>query len=334
MPSWAKIRATFPTQAGPAREARILELVKSGAMIPPDFMEFTVSDGAGRELRFSAAKDAIKLGTPDDAMRVNVSHETTQKIADWMGWIVPTAAMVDVVTMQSRQPGGQFIGANAVKTAALEGKTQAQTSSYYMERHSRAIDARQQVLFIAGPWKQWISGRRLSHPTTPPPTGTGGPQGLGKRAGLQYGYYDDKAPSSAVLAPLKLWQRPGATHSITYTDASEYMRPFGRLAELTEGGSTRVVDLEEIAKDPELAHLVSHEGPVLLRHPWLPICKPLSEGGGCSSPPGALPSPGPAPAPGGGGAPPAPATKGYEAARLLPLAILGAGAVAWYLFRT
>jgi hypothetical protein len=331
---WSEIAASFPPSALAAQGA-MLAAVKAGDYVQPTFVEVTTTDPArGNVARFAVAADAFQLGRPGDSVRINPSHATAQQIVDWLGWSMMTPR-VDDATAQAAKGSGLFLGANAFTSGALWGIKGAPTTVQKMVEHSLAIDhavelKQGQGKLLAGPWKQWVSMRRLLYPDAKWPDGAP-VLALGKNSGLQYGFYDDNAPSRSVTsASLKLWQPPGTTHPISYTDYSEKLRPMLRWAVVQRGADPgELMDVYNIAADPELAPLISVEGTLNMHHPWLPVCEPLSEGGGCVGGGGGFkPKPGPKPKPGKPGT--KPELLAYDWGRLAPLGALALiGAAAW-----
>jgi len=313
------MRHAFPPEAGPSREQAIVRAVQEGNFVPFVWREVSVSaPGTGLTAHYSIPEDVLKLGELGDSVRVNVSHQTAQFLADQWGTLLQTPRVADAATSQA----DTFIDANRVTSGALWDYKGAPTSTEYMVAHSVAIDQRSPGGgSIGGPWKLWMNSTRLENPEE---------LTLGKRAALQYGFWSRSklSPSTGGQHPLLfVWQTPGATHSITYTDYSEKLQPMARWARVTGPGMApggTMMDVSEMAQDPNLWPLVNHDGPILMHHPWLPVC-PAGEP--CADPPG-----------GGGPMPPPPPKpprpkpgKAYDPARLAPLAAVGIvlAAAAW-----
>lgn len=330
---WNQIQASFPPDVLNAQMA-VLELVKEGSYVEPAWHFVDVELPGVGVATFMMGGEPLRLGVEGDSVMVNVSHATTQQIADWLGWSTMTPFLEDVaVRFAQLNPGAAtFIDSAPLLSSSLWGIDGTTTSTAHMVEHSQAIDARRKgQAFIAGPWKAWVASRRLELPDGDPSRGIA-PLPLRKKSGLQYGLYSATAPSKSATGALHLWQKPGATHPVTYTDYSEKFRPLSRWVMLRFEGKDDPEwwDVYDLAADAELWRFVNHDGPVNMHHPWLPVCKPLSDGGGCEPGGGGKVPPNPDPKPG-----PRPVRVArFDWGTLAPLGAIAAPLALWALLRS
>ena len=105
---------------GPQRDQAILNEVLSGN-IPDNLrnMQEVVLQQGGREIRLQATPDYLAVGSNDDNIRVPMTPEVAQAIADRTGTSLPTNKIVDAIHAQSQKlhlapfgdaPGAQDIG--------------------------------------------------------------------------------------------------------------------------------------------------------------------------------------------------------------------------------
>lgn len=248
----------LPERPGPAREAMVLDLVRDGQHCPLEWAEVR-AEGGGRSVVLYVATDALRL----EGVRVAVTHPTAQRIADVLDCVLPTSRIVDLVHTQA-----VLVVPPAPQTPDAR---MADTSRVVM--HSRAVDAR--IAAAGGPargivssvGKDWvITNRLVDRPD---------------RA-ANYGWH---TPAGRPI------QSVGLAHSIGHTDYSQVMRPVQRRC-LVDGAPA---DLRDVLRSPELAHLVSAEGPLrIVRHPAVP--DPDEQPPTLRDPPVPVPAPAPEPA--------------------------------------
>src|SRR5207253_2979162 len=92
--------ASLPAHAGPARERRIVEAVRAGAYAPVSWSPVSSTVGE-RSMVVYVSADALRSGSADDSVRVNVSAKSAQHIADLLGCILPTSRICDLVWAQA-----------------------------------------------------------------------------------------------------------------------------------------------------------------------------------------------------------------------------------------
>ena len=280
---WSEMRASFPRELQPA-QAHIIDAVRRGDYVEPDWC---LVELAHPTLPISAFYevmcDALRIGKPGDSVRVNVTHATTQAIADLLGVRVLTSKLVDDIDGQADRFVEPLLKANSTKVAA-------------MVEHSEALDAkignRAPGELVGGIGKVWINHPRMMNPTI---------EKYGKDTAINYGWSSRhpvkpgaKRPWQSASRPnqLAVWQQPGGAHNagiadVTrgHVDRSQFAR-FGRpLLTVSEAGISLPMAIDAVALDPRLSRLVSVDGPVLMRHPWTTPCLSLAEGGTCPNVP-------------------------------------------------
>lgn len=224
--------------------------------------------------------DSLRIGDPDDSVRVTTNHRTAQKIADALGLVLLTPKLSDELFGQSSVKIEPLI-----RTWNTEG-TGSKTSR--MVEQSRAVD--QRILeatskvglsdptlaahppgfgtLISGVGKDWVNTLRLFQG---PPKSSIGESGV---RSAEYGWHSKWGQfPSATLPGQKVWQPVGLSHTINHVDYSQSVRFAARAAifcfdDADLKNSCLEVDIETLAQDPKGAWLISHEGPLpQLRHP-------------------------------------------------------------------
>ena len=237
------ILARFPEDAGPEREAKILEAVRAGHFAPIQWAALTNTAGKNR-IRFHVSADALKLGNETDAVRVSTTHATAQRIADLLGTTLPTSLIVDLIHQQAAVKVSPCLRSVTSRTAAM--LEQDECISRRLREAAPAWTGAEGAASTLG--KDWVlTNRLLEQP--------------GKRKAANYGWFDTQAPNGV------LWQPVGLAHNDEHVDYSQLLRLVRRDVEV----NGRPIDIDEVLKDPELAWLLSKEGPLkVLRLPSVP----------------------------------------------------------------
>jgi hypothetical protein len=310
--TWAQ-RWEWPSTKGPARDARTLLAIRQGDFIVPTFQPIVLT-GAGHTAQIMVGNDALRVGAPGDSVRVIVTPEIAQAISDLMGWYGVTAKVDDAIALQS----DRFIDFAETIGGTQDPNGQPYSDTAHMVEHSAKLDELtdgETWQIVGGGWKEWINSPRLLLPQT---------LTYGKQGAINYGYFSTgpsgaggKNPWPSATAPsLRVWQPPGGVHDVHHVDVSQKYRPLGPLAwvegPLHPDGAW--YDLADLSLHPILWPLLNHDGPQPMRHPWLPKCSPIDEGGSCPGIPGPT---------GGGGdddTPPPTVAARYDWGRTAPLA--------------
>lgn len=293
---WSSVRETWRKDAGGAPssalsvaklQGRILDEVKRGNFLPLSWADVPIAVPGLGVARVLVLADALRIGTPDDNVRINVSARTAQKIADWLGFCLTTPKVDDAAWhFADRQIEPVFV---------QDAKQQERLDVEAMELHSKKIDERAAGMgegaLLRGVGKAWGASKFLTaqkamnygYPTTAP-IGPGG-----------------KRPWSAVTKlGARVHQAPGYAHNYDHAGASQTMVGMFPLVHVTlddAPGAELELSAVEVAAHKKLWPLLSHEGPLSLHSPWLPICEPLSAEGGGACAAGAEPPPPEPPSP-------------------------------------
>lgn len=210
-----------------AREGAIYDAIASGAV--PSFARafaevMLAHTGHAGVVRVSA--DYAAIGVDDDFVRIPMSPITAQRLADELGYVLPTKKLVDAI-----------YAAAVVKLAPspLPPGPQMMSNDYY-QRHHEAIEKQRagRPGLIAGHKKDVVVTNRLvSRPD---------------RVAI-YGWHQrDGRP----IQPLSL------VHEAGYADYSHGVR-FVRGTMVVDGQERAFA---EVARDPDLCGLLSDEGPI------------------------------------------------------------------------
>lgn len=185
---------TLPPIAGPEREQAIIEAVSRGEHCAIDW-----ADVAMGRVVIRVAHDALRLA----GVRVNVTAETAQRLADLLGCTMPTPKISDAIHLEA--------------TVRISACTQSHDMLHMadtdrMLMHSEAV--RQKIAGRKGLastlGKEWVLSAALR------------PGGA-----VNYGWHDHAAP---YVGPggLRMWQTGGTKHNGEHTDYSQIYRPVSR----------------------------------------------------------------------------------------------------------
>ncbi|AUX44411.1 hypothetical protein SOCE26_058750 [Sorangium cellulosum] len=233
--------ARLPERAGRAREDAIIEAVKAGHLAPICWVPVH-SEHGGRRATFFVSADALRIGDPQDSVRINATARTTQQIADLLECAMPTTRICDLVWEQASVRIKPCIGA--------PDPTMASTAR--MLEHHRRVEERiaGRTGLIENVGKHWVLTNRLA--------------GSRDRA-ANYGWYDQGAAHRHGAHAL--WQPLGLAHDLDHVDYSQVVRLVRRRCLIDDAER----DLFEVLTDPALARLASSEGPLrVLRQPGVP----------------------------------------------------------------
>ena len=266
---WSELKKGWDSDMRNNQE-RVIDAVRAGHYVQPEFRSVHIKHPKDPLLTASVQmmSDALHLGEPGDSVRVTVSHRTAQAIADLLDLRMPTQWLADRnddAAVERRDPQVWL-------------KTEGATSDVRtMELDSDAITevCGKSCTWISGPWKIWINSPRLMQPQA---------ELFGKNTAINYGGWSKLAPSAST-GKRNVYQSPGGRHPIDHVDESQKFWAVDDLVLITWGKEgediTDLMSLDQVAQHPDLWPLVSHTGPILMRHPWIPPCVSLEEGGSC-----------------------------------------------------
>lgn len=227
----------LPPNATPEREQAILDYVRAGSYEAP--WAVVTSDIEGHHGEFQVFGDALKI----ENVRVNVTAETEQLIADELGCLLLTPKLADLIWIQRDCTIKPF-------PRSITSTTQG------MIDHSADIDKAiaqltAQPTLIASTGKHWlIDNDMLAHP------------GMAENYGWHYQGHDwtgghefavSKDPSGQLITMI---QGRGWRHNKGHVDYSQICVLVSR--DCTIDGNT--MDLLDVLKDPALAALANHSG--------------------------------------------------------------------------
>ncbi len=204
---------------------------------------------------FYVLSDALKI----DGVRVNLTAETEQKIADLWGCMLLTAKLCDLIWHNAEIRVEPY-------TMSITSSTRA------MIEHSQNIDKQlpegYEGKLISTVGKDWIIDSKMSKPKV-------------ANQAVNYGWHfvgnsfkgiSGNINSSLLKDPKtgqywKVIQPPSLYHNYAHSDYSQVCRLVTR--ECNIDGVT--MDLADVLKDPKLSKLISHSGPQqILRQPGVP----------------------------------------------------------------
>lgn len=212
-----------------AREGAIYDAIAGGAT--PSFAHVFADVALAHDDHAGVVRvtlDYAAIGTDDDFVRIPMSPITAQRLADLFGYVLPTRTLVDAI----------YRGAGLkLAPSPLQPGPQMMSNDYY-RRHHEAVEqqrgGRGTGMLIAGHKKDAVATKRLVQRPD--------------RVAI-YGWH---RPDGRPIQPLSL------VHEASYADYSHGIRWVS---------STMVVDgveraIANVARDPDLAGLVSDEGPL------------------------------------------------------------------------
>jgi hypothetical protein len=249
------------TRSVVAREQLVLEAVNAGLTLPTVWAPLTTSAGPHTGTIF-VATDTLRFGVPGpnadpndwDWVRLAVTADTAQRIADALGVLLPTDRIADLAHAQ----------ADVRLTPHTQRLVTATTST--MLQHHAAIEAeragREGLLSTIG--KEWILGPELFPALSPA-------HPLGIDGAINYGWHTvgPVTPNGPYRGRpgMILWQTRGFRHNRRHVDYSQWAPRAVHPRMRVDG---RNVSTAEVMMSPELAGLVSYHGPLQeTRYPLL-----------------------------------------------------------------
>jgi hypothetical protein len=221
---------------GNARDALIAKQVLSGNIpaflrqLDPVTLSLTPSKGERIDVTICVTPDYMAVGSDNDYVRVPMGLPTAARIASKLGFMLPTATMVDAIYDQAEV---------RLSPSPMPPNNQMESTDYFL-RHTRTVDKQRhkvskvQAALTAGQKKDLVLSNRLrSKPG---------------RVAI-YGWHRQ---SGKPIQPLS------TVHGAGYADYSHGVRLVSTTAFVN--GVPR--DLADILQDPRLARIVNSEGPI------------------------------------------------------------------------
>lgn len=231
------------------------------------------SEHKGHQLRISVFRDAMKFDSvpamlwtrkpvpashPDagktfDGVRLPVTAVEMQQIADLTGCMMLTPKVVDLIWLEAGLNGVQIDS-----VVNVQGKIVAESDIHRVNAEidaklAKASGNREGVIDSVG--KYWVVCNAMLT----------GPYSAAGRQAVNYGWPTKGAGNGrSVTGKFNVWQTIGSRHDVGHYDPSQVIRLMSRTAQLLKAGSSDWVDVDlyDIARDLDLAGLISHEGPM------------------------------------------------------------------------
>ena len=256
--------------------------------------EDVVCQHNGHTLRVSVFRDAMKFdGIPPmnwhrqprnprkgeqttyDGVRLPVTAVEMQMVADLCYCMLLTPKIVDMLWTAAGESGTQFESVVNVHGQIVAMADIHAVHQKVEEALAKAGGDKGGIIDSVG--KYWVVCKALSHGK------------FGVHQAVNYGWPTrTKGNGLGVTKTVNVWQTIGAAHDDSHIDPSQTIRLMYRLAKLQRAGSSEWedIDLCELAEDPELAALISHEGPLpFTRMPSVPEPKSVLNSDGSYSMP-------------------------------------------------
>jgi hypothetical protein len=197
-------------------------------------------------LEITTATDALRIGDESDCVRVTISHVTSQKVADYLECVLPTAKISDLIWSQADITIEPQLGTPDSRMAYTSRMVE---HSKKVDKALAEVDTNGKLISTVG--KDWAQTNRLN-----------------TEKAANYGWHSKHARyPAATNVGKKVWQPCALAHVWYFTDYSQVTRLIKREA-LLDG---QPVDIRTVAADPELCELVSSEGAIKSwRHPRVP----------------------------------------------------------------
>jgi len=230
---------TLPEEPGPPREQAILDAVDRGNH---QHRWWTLQwSQAGHDVELDVSEDALAIGEPGDAVRVNVTATTAQRLADRLDAVLLTSHVADLV----------YQAAKVHLEACLQRPDAGMARTSRMAAHSRAVEERRggRAGLCSTVGKDWILTNQLI--------------GRPDRA-ANYGWHDAAAPArfTTSVPGQRVYQPVGTVHDRFHVDYSQTWRAMRRTVRI-DGQEHEVA---AVLADAALCPLLSSEGPIPFAH--------------------------------------------------------------------
>ncbi len=235
-PSGSALMQQLMATSGPARDDAIVDQVLSGNLpaflrhLTPVTLAGKLAGGAQVLITICVTPDYLAVGDDRDFVRVPMGLAAAARVANELGFLLPTPKMVDAIYQQAK--------VHVAPSPMTPGSRMASTA--YLLEHDRTVDqqrarvSRELAELTAGQKKDIVlTNRLLSKPG---------------RVAI-YGWH---RPNGKPIQPLS------TVHGAAYADYSHGVRLVSRLAYV----NGQQVPLSQIMQDRDLARIVTGEGPI------------------------------------------------------------------------
>ena len=224
---------------GPERERAIYNEISRGNIpaflrsMKPVTVEWTSPSGHKHQCIFKASPDYMAIGLESDFLRIPMTPDTAQRIADLTDTVLPSTKMVDAIYMNA--------GVKLEPQPLPEGP-QMGSNEYYLE-HNRLIECQRSRggiklgSLIAGDKKDLVITNLLNDR----------PNHV-----AIYGWHRMEGGKPVPIQPLSI------EHLKDYVDYSHGVRLVSKRV-LLDG---RLTSIANILTDPEISGILSDEGPI------------------------------------------------------------------------
>jgi hypothetical protein len=230
----------------PERESALLQFVMDGDYAS---VEFGVVQSAhkGHTASISVMTDTLKIGT-ENSVRIPASATLCQQLADYLGLMMPTTRIFDLMWRQGSrlEPATQYADPADRKKHHYDGPPYfspemddvGASLKYHdeTEREITGLTEPRSKLLAHG--KIWALDNRMTSAKV-----------------VNYGFASNRAPSLSASG-IRMWQPASTRHNRVHADYSQVVRMWD--PRVLVDGEAR--DAHELLTDPELAGLVSDQG--------------------------------------------------------------------------
>jgi hypothetical protein len=235
-PAGSELMQQLVNFSGSERDTVVVQQVLSGNLPPflrnltPVSITGTLADGQDIQVIICVTPDYLAVGNNRDFVRVPMGLPAAAQIADQFGFLLPTTKMVDAIYAQA-----------VVRLAPSPMKPTSQMSSTtYLMQHNQTVDGQRAPLgqtldqLTAGQKKDLVLSLRL------------------RSAPGRVAIYGWHRTNGVPIQPLS------TVHDALYADYSHGVRLVSETAFI----NGKAYSLVDIMQDPNLARIISSEGPI------------------------------------------------------------------------
>jgi len=207
-------------------------------------------------------RKVVDVSTVYDSVRLPATAKELQQIADMVDCYLLTPKVVDLIWRQAGTRINSVVNAGPPKyqIAATSNVTLIHQRIEKDLAQAHVVDAAAPIACVG---KYWVITKKLLKEAYVD----------GEPGACNYGWYTtSSAAGPAISLGNYCYQRPGYKHNFSHVDPSQTIRLMYRYGRLELPDGTKLdIDLQEVASDPYLHSLISHEGELSsLRQPGVP----------------------------------------------------------------